>query len=244
VHLTDTPTDGVVRVRASNPSALTLEGTNTYVVAGWVIDPGPDDPLHVEAVADAAGEDIEGMLFTHSHADHTAAAARLSQRLGGVCAELPKAGRRGPFRVLCTPGHTADHVCLLYEGTAFTGDTVLGRGSVFLSPGGGSLSAYLDSLEALRQADLRTLCPGHGPIVYDPAAKIEELINHRLDRERKLVAALEAGHRASEALLDAAWGDVPTQLRPAASLTLLAHLEKLKDEGRLPTDLEVPDLHS
>jgi glyoxylase-like metal-dependent hydrolase (beta-lactamase superfamily II) len=178
--VTDSPTDGVIRVRAPNPSALTLEGTNTYVVDRWVIDPGPDDASHVEAVLEAAGEDVEGIAFTHSHQDHTGAAAQLSERLGGIHIELPSAGRLGPFRVLGTPGHTADHVCLIYEDIAFTGDAVLGRGSVFLSPGGGSLLAYLESLETLRRADLRTLCPGHGPIVYDPSAKIKELINHRL----------------------------------------------------------------
>jgi glyoxylase-like metal-dependent hydrolase (beta-lactamase superfamily II) len=116
----------------------------------------------------------------------------------------------------------------------FTGDTVLGSGSVFIAPGEGSLSAYLDSLRRLRALDLEVLCPGHGPFVWDPAAKLDEYISHRLDRERRLVEALDSGLRGEDELLDAAWSEVPEELRGAAALTLRAHLEKLREEGRLP----------
>jgi glyoxylase-like metal-dependent hydrolase (beta-lactamase superfamily II) len=120
------------------------------------------------------------------------------------------------------------------DRACFTGDTVLGAGSVFIEPGEGSLSAYLDSLRRLRSLDLEVLYPGHGPEVRDPAAKLDEYISHRLDRERRLLDALAAGIRSRDDLLDAAWSDVPSHLRPAAALTLAAHLEKLADEGRLP----------
>ena len=105
---------------------------------------------------------------------------------------------------------------------------------MFIAPGEGSLSAYLDSLRRLRALDLEVLCPGHGPYVWDPAAKLDEYISHRLDRERRLLAALDAGLRSEDELLDAAWSEVPESLRPAARLTLEAHLEKLRSEGRVP----------
>jgi glyoxylase-like metal-dependent hydrolase (beta-lactamase superfamily II) len=217
-------------VRADNPSALTLDGTNSYVVGRWVVDPGPAIPAHVEAVRRAANDGIEGVVLTHSHADHSEAA-----ELFGVPVTLPtESDSIGPFRAIATPGHSADSVCLLMGGVCFTGDTVLGSGSVFIAPGEGSLSAYLDSLRRLRSLDLEVLCPGHGPYVWDPAAKLDEYIAHRLDRERRLLEALAAGLRGEEELLDAAWSEVPAELRDAAALTLEAHLEKLREEGRLP----------
>ncbi|MGH3994350.1 MAG: MBL fold metallo-hydrolase, partial [Pseudonocardiaceae bacterium] len=180
--------DGVVRVRAPNPSALTLDGTNTYVVGGWVVDPGPADPTHLEAIRAAAGGGAQGVVLTHGHADHAEAADRF-----GVSVTLPTEGERvGPFRALATPGHSPDSVSLIAGRACFTGDTVLGTGSVFIAPGEGSLSAYLDSLRRLRELELDVLCPGHGPYVWDPAGKLDEYIAHRLERERRLVAALEA----------------------------------------------------
>jgi glyoxylase-like metal-dependent hydrolase (beta-lactamase superfamily II) len=224
--------EGVIRVRAPNPSALTLDGTNSYVVGRWIVDPGPSIPSHVDAVWRAANDGIEGVVLTHSHADHSEAA-----ELFDAPASLPRDGETiGPFTAIATPGHSADSVCLLFGRVCFTGDTVLGEGSVFIAPGEGSLSAYLDSLRRLRALDLEVLCPGHGPYVPDPAAKLDEYIAHRLERERRLIAALESGLRSFDELLDAAWSEVPEPLRPAARLTLEAHLEKLRDEERLPPD--------
>jgi glyoxylase-like metal-dependent hydrolase (beta-lactamase superfamily II) len=236
VNQPDRDPPGVVRVRAANPSPLTLDGTNTYVVGHWVVDPGPADPAHLEAVRAAAREVIDGVVLTHSHADHAEGAHGL-----GAPVSLPAEGEEvGPFRAIATPGHSADSVCLLAGKVCFTGDTVLGTGSVFIAPGEGSLSAYLQSLEQLRALDLDVICPGHGPYVWDPQAKLDEYLRHRLDRERRLVAALAAGVRDRDELLDAAWSEVPVELRPAAALTLAAHLEKLAEEGRLPDGIS-PD---
>jgi glyoxylase-like metal-dependent hydrolase (beta-lactamase superfamily II) len=217
---------------------MTLEGTNTYVVGrdpALVIDPGPDDRGHLDAVA-AEGErrgGLGGVLLTHSHADHSAAASEIdAPMMWGDGASDP-----GPFTVLRTPGHAKDHVCFLLDGACFTGDLILGAGSSIVLPDGGSLAAYLDSLRSLQGLDLELLCPGHGPFVTDPAAKIAEYLEHRLERERRLVAALEAGERSRARLLDAAWDDVPVELRGAAALAMQAHLEKLDAEGRLPPDL-------
>ena len=164
--------EGVFRVRAPNPSPLTLDGTNTYVIDGWVVDPGPDDAGHLDAVRAAAPGGLAGVVLTHAHPDHAEGAERL-----GVPVTLPGDGEQvGPLLALATPGHSPDSVCLLAGRTCFTGDTVLGSGSVFIAPGEGSLSSYLRSLERLRGLDLEVLCPGQHPaLVWDPAAKLERL---------------------------------------------------------------------
>ncbi|MDQ3721092.1 MAG: MBL fold metallo-hydrolase, partial [Actinomycetota bacterium] len=162
---------GVTCVRADNPSPLTLDGTNTYVVGGWVVDPGPLLQDHLAAVRTAAGE-VEGVVLTHDHPDHAEAAEAFR-----VPVHRPGEGEAaGPFTALATPGHSADSVCLLLGGACFTGDTVLGEGSVFIGPGEGSLAAYLDSLRRLLTLDPEVICPGHGPYVWEPAAKLDEYL--------------------------------------------------------------------
>jgi glyoxylase-like metal-dependent hydrolase (beta-lactamase superfamily II) len=233
--------EGVVRVRAPNPSPMTLDGTNTYVFGGWAIDPGPDLPDHLDSVLAAAGGELEGIALTHTHPDHSGGAAALAVRAGGVPVVLPGDGDEvGPLAAMATPGHAPDHVCLLAAGgICFAGDLVAGFGSVFVALGEGSMSAYLDSLRRLRALDLDVICPGHGPYVWDPAAKLDEYLAHRLRRERLLLEALAAGARTEDAMLDHAWADVPTELRPAAALTLHAHLERLREEDRLPPGLKL-----
>ena len=235
--------EGVVRVRARNPSPLTLDGTNSYVVGRWVVDPGPADPAHLDALEQAAEGAVEGIVLTHGHADHAAGAEPLARRAGGVPVKLPRDGERiGPFEAIATPGHSPDHVCLLLSRTCFTGDAVLGVGSVVIGPAGpgepAALPAYLDSLRRLRALELDVLCPGHGPYVPEPRAKLDEYLEHRLERERRLLSALDSGLRTHDELLDSAWADAPRALRPAAGLALEAHLEKLAEEGRLPEDVE------
>lgn len=236
------PIPGVRLVVAPNPSPLTLEGTNTWLVGGWVVDPGPLVADHVESVARAMGSG-EGIVLTHSHADHSEAAAQVASLLGGVEVVFPEgSGEVGPFSVIATPGHSADSVCLLWERVLFTGDTVLGAGSVFIAPGEGSLSAYLGSLEKLLALELDAICPGHGPVVHEPHTKLREYRDHRLERERRVVEALDAGARTGDELLDHAWSDVDfldsPLLRIAAAATLAAHLQKLGEEGRLPEGVE------
>jgi glyoxylase-like metal-dependent hydrolase (beta-lactamase superfamily II) len=217
---------------------MTLAGTNTYLYGAdpcVVIDPGPDDAGHLDAVR-TAGEERGGIglvLLTHSHGDHAAGAERLEADV-----VLPSGGEEhGGLRAVATPGHAADHVCFMTaDGVCFSGDLVLGEGSTFVPPDGGSLAAYMQSLRLLQAEPIELICPGHGPWVTDPAAKLAEYVEHREMRERRLLEALERGERSKEALLAEAWADVPKQLRPAAAMVMEAHLQKLEAEGRLPDE--------
>jgi len=244
---------GILCLRAENPGPLTLSGTNTWVVGrrpAYVVDPGPLIESHIERLLMAieVRGGLGGIVLTHDHSDHAEAVEALRERdqaplaagRGKVDVELAEGTRFGPFEVLSTPGHASDHFALISGRVCFTGDAVLGEGSVFIAPDPGALTGYLGGLERLRERDLDVLCPGHGPAIWEPRAKLDQYIDHRLERERRLLAALAEGRRSVEELLDAAWSDVPTTLRPAAAVTLRAHLDKLEDERRLPADVERP----
>jgi glyoxylase-like metal-dependent hydrolase (beta-lactamase superfamily II) len=140
----------------------------------------------------------------------------------------------GPLRALSTPGHTPDHVAFLAGRVCFTGDAVLGEGSVFIAAYPGALAGYLAGLRRLREEDLELLAPGHGPLITDPRTKLDEYVAHRLERERGLLEALAEGLRDRDELLERLWPGLAVALRPAAASTLEAHLAKLADEGRLP----------
>ena len=233
--MSDLGTFGVALVRADNPGPYSLSGTNTWIYGSdpaWVVDPGPLLPEHQEAVAlevEARGG-AGGIAVTHSHADHVEGVEALVARLGG---DVPVAhgSSIGPLEAMPLPGHSDDHAVFVAGRVAFTGDAVLGEGSVFVI---GRLGEYLDGLRRLRALDLALLCPGHGPPVWDPAAKLDGYVAHRLDRERRLVDALARGLRTEDELLDAAWPDAPPVLREAAAMSLRAHMEKLEAEGRVP----------
>jgi glyoxylase-like metal-dependent hydrolase (beta-lactamase superfamily II) len=246
----------VVAIRARNPGPFTLTGTNSWLAGShpaWLIDPGPALAEHVAALE----REIErrgglgGIALTHGHADHAGAVAELRARFpeaplagarGAVDVALAEGGRFGPLEAVPTPGHAPDHLAFIFGGVAFTGDAVLGEGSVFVAAYPGALAGYLTGLKRLRERRLALLCPGHGPVVADPRAKLDEYLAHRLERERALVAALAAGARTTDELLDRVWSDAPAALRPAAAWTLAAHLDKLAAEGRLPDGVERPKL--
>lgn len=229
----------MLKIIAPNPGPMTLEGTNTYLFGSdpcGVIDPGSEDPGHLDAIR-AAAEARGGIglvLLTHSHGDHTAGADQL-----GVEVVLPQGDEvHAGLRVLATPGHAEDHVCFLSEdGVCFSGDLVLGLGSTIVPPGGNSLAAFMDSLALLQAQEIELIAPGHGPWVTDPAAKLAEYVEHRQMRERRLLAALEEGERSRAQLLAKVWDDIPMELLPMAAMAMEAHLEKLEGEGRLPQDL-------
>jgi glyoxylase-like metal-dependent hydrolase (beta-lactamase superfamily II) len=250
----DVPGGRIIGVRADNPGPFTLTGTNSWIVGSdpaWLVDPGPALEDHIAAVAQeiSARGGLGGIALTHDHPDHAEAIPALRQRFpsaplaaarGDVDQRLADGDHFGPLGVIATPGHAPDHLAFIAGTAALTGDAVLGEGSVFIAPDPGALAAYLAGLERLRRRAPSLLLPGHGPVVEDPAAKIAEYIAHRLERERRLLAALDAGARSVREMLDAAWDDVPEMLRPAATVTLAAHLDKLADEGRLPKGVERP----
>jgi len=218
---------------------MTLEGTNTYLYGSGpctVIDPGPDIRSHLGAVH-AAAEQRGGLgtvLLTHGHGDHADGAAKL----GAEVVLLADGEEHGGLRAIATPGHAPDHVCLMTDdGVCFSGDLVLGSGSTFVPPDGGSLATYMESLRRMQAEPIELICPGHGPWIEDPAAKLAEYVEHREMRERRLLAALGRGERSREVLLGEAWADVPAELRPAAAMVMEAHLDKLTAEGRLTGDL-------
>ena len=231
---------GIALVRAPNAGPLTLSGTNTWVVGrdgAWVVDPGPAIDAHLDAVAAevAARGGAAGIALTHDHADHAEGLAgllaRLSRQVAVVSARAGAADgdTAGPMRVVALPGHSDDHLAFVAGRAVFSGDAVLGEGSVFVS---GDLAEYLAGLRRLRELELAVLCPGHGPPVWDVRTKLDGYLEHRRERERRLLAALNRGLRSEDELLDAAWDDAPAALRPFAAASLRAHLEKLRAEGR------------
>ncbi|HLI60304.1 MAG TPA: MBL fold metallo-hydrolase [Solirubrobacteraceae bacterium] len=245
------PEHDAVGLRADNPGPLTLSGTNSWIVGtgpAWLVDPGPALPAHVRALSEELERrgGLGGIALTHDHADHREAVAPLRERYpeapvaaarGEVEVRLRDGERFGPLEALALPGHAPDHLVYLARRIVFSGDAVLGEGSVFVAD---DLAGYLEGLRRLRERRLVLLCPGHGPVIEDPRGKLEEYIAHRLEREHRLVEALADGARTVDEMLDAAWSEVEPGLRPAAAVTLAAHLDKLAAEGRLPDGVERP----
>ncbi len=244
----------ILRLRAPNPGLLTLSGTNTWLQGRsptWLIDPGPLLEEHLQSIFAAIEQrgGLGGVVLTHDHHDHSEALAAVLERCpapvaagrGEVDVLLAEGTRFGPFEAVATPGHAADHFVLIAAGACFTGDTVLGEGSVFIAPGRGAMAGYLLALTRLRaRNDFSVLCPGHGPPVWDAHGKLEEYVGHRIDRENRLIVALGEGRRTIRELLLAAWPEVPEFLYPAATATLAAHLDKLEEEQILPAGVERP----
>jgi glyoxylase-like metal-dependent hydrolase (beta-lactamase superfamily II) len=240
----------IVRVLAPNPGPFTLEGTNTWIVGrhpAVVIDPGSDDEGHLQAVVGEAGR-IGAILITHDHPDHAPGAERLASTTGAAVYAFKKADGalrlrdeqlismgEAHLRVLYTPGHTADHVAFLAEGTGamFTGDAVLGRGTAVIDPREGDLAQYLQSLRRMREARPRVIYPGHGPTVFDAVGKLREYEAHRAMREQQVLEALAAGPRAIGDIVPEIYADTPVELHPAAAAQVAAHLIKLEREARV-----------
>ena len=243
---------------APNPSPMTLDGTNTWVIAEpgsaatVVIDPGPDDEGHLSRVLAAAiAEDrrVASILLTHGHPDHAEGAARLAELSGAPIQAADPARRLGTdgfadgdvitaagceLRVVATPGHSRDSVSLLLpaDGALFTGDTVLGRGTTVIARDG-NLGDYLRSLEQLRElaedAELRLLLPGHGPTLTGPIGVLDYYLAHRAERLDQVRSALAAGARTPAEIVAMIYTDVDRSVWPAAEWSVRAQLDYLAE---------------
>jgi glyoxylase-like metal-dependent hydrolase (beta-lactamase superfamily II) len=254
-------TDRARCVLAPNPSPMTLDGTNTWVIAepgsaaALVVDPGPEDNGHLQRVLDLAcvgDRRVAQIVLTHGHPDHAAGAARFAAMTGAPVIALDPACRLGSeglsagdvltaagceVRVVATPGHSADSVSLLLEAdrALLTGDTVLGRGTTVIAPDGG-LGDYLRTLDELRslagRAELRVILPGHGPVLDDPAGVLDHYIAHRRERLDQVRAALAAGARTPAEIVDIVYADTDRAVRDAAEWSVRAQLEYLNSRLR------------
>jgi glyoxylase-like metal-dependent hydrolase (beta-lactamase superfamily II) len=247
----------VRRIVCHNPSMMTGPGTNTYIVGVdeiAVIDPGPDDAEHLDAIAGCGGDRIRWILLTHTHEDHAPGAAGLKERTG---AELLAFERKLPdgtsvdstlrdgdvieateydLEAIHTPGHASDHLCFLLpqERTLFTGDHIMQGSTVVIAPPDGDMRTYLSSLERLKQIRprLRAIAPGHGHLIEDPERVIDDYIAHRLEREQQVLTAVQqAGDTTIPQLVESIYTDVPAELHPVAEYSVWAHLRKLAEDG-------------
>ncbi len=255
--------DDVVRVLAPNPSPMTLDGTNTYVVGApdagevVVVDPGPTDADHLERVEAAVAErdaQVRAVLVTHHHHDHAEAAQRAAATFAApiVAARPSVAGPGGrvvvdgervtlagaDLEVVATPGHSSDHLAFrLASGALLTGDHVLGRGTSVVAHPDGDLTAYLASLRRVLDLGPDALLPGHGPeLTRDPTAVLTYYAEHRAFREQQLLAALEAGPATPAQLVAVVYAEVDPVLWPAAERSTRATLLALEGSGRVRLD--------
>ncbi|HEX6419430.1 MAG TPA: MBL fold metallo-hydrolase [Acidimicrobiales bacterium] len=253
----------VRRIVADNPGMMTGPGTNTYLVGIdeiAVIDPGPDDAGHLDAIAGCGGDRIRWILLTHTHEDHSPGAVGLKKRTGAQILGFDGGRGRGKVRLdgrlgdddvieatefhltaLHTPGHASNHLCFLLneERTLFTGDHVMQGSTVVISPPDGDMAAYLASLERLKaiRPRLKAIAPGHGHVIDDPITEIDAIIEHRLAREAQVLEVLRRlGTATAAEVVEEVYAEVPAELHPVARRTVWAHLRKLAAEGTATGD--------
>ncbi len=255
----DKLSERVTRVRAANPGPMTLTGTNSYIIGAGpeviVLDPGPDMAVHLEtivATAEKMDARISLIVITHGHPDHFPGAAKLKEMTGApvaayYAAKFPhdlslKDGQHlrasdSKLIAIFTPGHAYDHLCyyLEEEDALFTGDMILGVGTVIVAPPKGNMAQYLRSLNILEQdwGHASVIYGGHGPEVNEPASKIREYIKHRQAREKQLVAAMQGGASTVPEIVAQIYQDVDKRLWPAAARQVLAYLLMLEEQGRV-----------
>lgn len=254
----------VVRYTAPNPGVMTGPGTNVYWIGKdhvTLIDPGPDDPQHVEALLEHVGDRLERIIVTHTHRDHSPAAMPIARATGAPVFGKPAPGTfendesfvadgelqdgdqldcdGQKLTVIHTPGHASNHLCFLIDeiGMLLTGDHIMEGSTVVIAAPDGNMGDYFASMARLRAMPIHSIAPGHGRVMVDHVTVIDSILEHRLKRERKVLAAVREGQGAStDALLPQVYDDVPEQVLPVARMSLLAHLIKLADQTRIVGD--------
>ena len=249
----------VRRITAGNASVFTGPGTNTYLVGMdevTVVDPGPALDSHIEAILGASGT-IKQIVVTHTHPDHSPGVKLLQEAIDvpayGLITETTKDQDKTfhpkkflldgdlleeeefTLEVIHTPGHASNHLCYLVkeEGLIITGDHIMNGSTVVISPPDGNMKHYIESLEKLKNYDLKSIAPGHGEVMKEPQLVAEWIIKHRLEREEKVADALrKAGKGSSDSLVEEVYNDVDPSLFPIAKWSLQAHLLKLADDGK------------
>ena len=233
-----------ILIPAGNPSEWTgPTGNNTWLLTGResaLVDAGVGLQEHVEAVAAALnGAPLARVLITHWHPDHVKGLPALRDRWSGLVvvdgAGSPVPAGDGRLEIIPTPGHAPDHLCFFDRevGDLYCGDLARKGGTIVIpARKGGDLRAYLASLQLVRDLGPRRLLPGHGPIVEDPAALIDEYIAHRQKREQQILQAILEGARTVDEIVRRVYPALPASLRDAAADSVRAHLAKLRDEGR------------
>ncbi|MDB5101394.1 MAG: fold metallo-hydrolase [Cyanobacteria bacterium RYN_339] len=255
---------GIRRVLAPNPGMMTGPGTNTYLVGEReiaVIDPGPAIASHLDAIQAQAGAPITQIWLTHAHPDHATAVPALREATGAVLMAWPtpnptyaipslptpdRALADGDditldgehYQALHCPGHASDHLCFFRpaDGALFTGDVVVGLGTVVIAPPDGDLTQYLASLARLLTLHATVILPGHGEPITHPDAKLREYIDHRLAREVQVLGGLERGLTTVAALVADIYAAVDPRVHPVAAQQVLGHLFKLVREGKVARD--------
>ena len=254
----------VHRVVAPNAGMMTGPGTNTYLIGNEeiaVIDPGPADPIHIDAIISAA-ESLNGtikwVLCTHTHPDHSPGATPLCERTKakayGQVAPAEGMSQDQSFKpdhnwqdlevletdsfkikAVYTPGHASNHWCYLLQNEAmlFTGDHIMNGSTVVIAPPDGNMSDYLNSLEKLKSEAIEHIAPGHGDLINTPLEVIEGTIQHRLMREDKTIQKLAEIQPANlDQLVKEVYDEVPIFLHELAKYSLTAHLDKLASDGK------------
>lgn len=250
---------GIRRLVAPNPSMMTGPGTNTYLFGREemaVLDPGPVIGSHLDTIRQVAVAPIRWILVSHTHPDHSPAATQLAARTGAELIGLPapegeyqdatfKPDRKiadgdqlvtSEFTITAvhTPGHASNHMCYLHEGSnwLFTGDHVIDGSTVVIDPPDGNMKQYIESLQRVRGLECEAIAPGHGEIIHDPERAIDWIVDHRLEREAKVLAALVANPGlTTRELVPHVYKDVDPKLYGWAERSLLAHLMKLDEDG-------------
>jgi len=254
---------GITRIIAANPGPMTYFGTNTYLIETdeglVVLDPGPEEhPEHVEAIMHHTGGKIAKILISHTHHDPVGAAAELKAKTGaktvgykvsGVDSfdadiKLSDGDTVAGMTAIHTPGHALDHICFAFRGqngdkVLFSADHVMSWSTSVVSPPGGDMKHYFESLQVLLARDDDVYLPGHGPPLREPRTLVQEMLTHRMMREQAIARKLQEGPATTYTLMDSLYSQINPRLRRAAERNVLAHLLKMEIENKVTRDGEM-----